>query len=242
MADTRTPASRRAASNASASRLPSARERRPALAALAVLLIVGGAFASGFLALQAGNRADYLRLKADVPQGAELSEEHFENVSLPEDMDGGVISADDKDNVVGLYTVTPLLEGTILTDTMVSEDSGIEEGKESVTFGLDSSDFDSDLEEGAPIAVYTTSSDGEGSDRYEATLISATYPDGSSSIGGSSGTSTVVVKVLMDSADAASAQTAVQDDRVSVTGTSASGDSGNDNSDDNSDDNSEGGE
>jgi hypothetical protein len=226
MADTRTPASRRAASNASASRLPSARERRPALAALAVLLIVGGAFASGFLALQAGNRADYLRVSVSVPQGTEITEEHLESVSLPEDMDG-VISVDSQDDVVGMRTVAPLVEGTILTEEMLTEESAIEEGMEEIAFGLESSDVDPTLEEGAAIKVYAVSDDGEDTDSYDATLVSVDHADEGGSIGGDGGSDTVLVKVLMDTGEAAQVQAAIQDDRVSIGETSPEEDTGN---------------
>ncbi len=215
MADTRTSPSRRAASNSGA-RLPSTRERRPALAALAVLLIVGGAFASGFLALQAGNRADYLRVSSEVPQGAEITDQQLDTVSLPEDMDGA-ISVDDKDAVVGLRAVTHLLPGTILTDEMVTDEAAIQEGMESVSFGLEISNIDSDLDEGAALAVYAIPEDDGPADRYEATLVSVDYPEDGSSVGGDSSTSSVQVKVLMDDDDAAAIQSAIVDDRVSIT-------------------------
>jgi hypothetical protein len=215
MADTRTPASRRAASSASASRLPSARERRPALAALAVLLIVGGAFASGFLALQAGNRADYLRVKAELAQGQEITEAHLESVSLPEDMDGGVVSADDMDEVVGDYASAHLLEGTILTETMVAEESGIPEGKVRIAIGLEAEDFNADLQEGALITVYTWSDDSEDTDPYPAEVVSVNNAEDGGSIG-DGGTSAAQVVVLMDEGDAEVAQPAIDDDRVRI--------------------------
>jgi SAF domain len=215
MADTRTPASRRAASSASATRLPSARERRPALAALAVLLIVGGAFASGFLALQAGNRADFLRLKASVAQGEEITDTDLESVSLPEDMDG-VISVDDRDDVVGLHAKAPLLSGTILTEDMVTEDSGIPEGQVKIAIGVDANDLNPDLQEGAAVTVYATSEEGEDTDDYDATVVSVNTPDGDGGIGGEGGSSTAQVLVLMDAVDAQALQPALQDDRVSI--------------------------
>jgi hypothetical protein len=216
MADTRTSATRRAASHPSASRLPSSRERRPALAALAVLLIVGGAFASGFLALQAGNRADYLRIRTDVPQGAEITESDLESVSLPEDMDG-VISADDTEDVVGLRTVTHLLPGTILTSDMVTDESAIEPGMEQVAFGVEASNINPDIEEGAALHVYVSpDEEGGNPDSYDATLVDADFPEAGSGIGGDTGSSDVQVSVLMDTADAAAVQPAILDDRVSI--------------------------
>jgi SAF domain len=216
MADTRTSASRRAASHPSATRLPSSRERRPALAALAVLLIVGGAFASGFLALQAGNRADYLRVKSDVPQGAEIAESDLESVSLPEDMDG-VISVDDEEAVVGLRAVAPLLAGTILTPDMLDDGSAIPPGKEVVPFGVEATNIDPDIEEGAALHVYVSPDEEGGStDSYDGTLVSADFPEDGSGIGGDTSSSEVQVRVLMDSFDAQAIQPAILDERVSI--------------------------
>ena len=53
-----------------ASRLPSTRESRPALIGLAVLLIVGGALASAWLAIQSGNRAYFVQVDQEIAQGA----------------------------------------------------------------------------------------------------------------------------------------------------------------------------
>jgi hypothetical protein len=225
MADTRTSASRRAASNAGGTRLPSARERRPALAALAVLLIVGGAFASGFLALQAGNRADYLRVKSDVeiPQGAEISDDDLESVSLPEDMDGA-ISVDDKDDVVGLRTVTHLVEGTILTEAMVTEESGVEPGMEEVPLTLEN--VAPNLSSGDSVAVHTASDEGAPAD-YAAEVLSVVYPD-DDGVGGDSGSdSAVSLTVLMTEDDAADIAPAIRDDDVAYVSRVAPTDSGN---------------
>ena len=46
-------------------RLPSGRERRPALAALAVILILLGAAGSALIALNSGNRSDFVAIAAD---------------------------------------------------------------------------------------------------------------------------------------------------------------------------------
>jgi SAF domain len=212
MADTRTSTSRRAAANSGGTRLPSARERRPALAALAVLLIVGGAFASGFLALQAGDRADYLRVNVNVPQGTKITADQLETVSLPEDLDG-VISADDKDDVVGQWTATTLVEGTILNEDMVMEEAGVDAGVVEVTFGVDSSSIAPDLPPGTWVRVFAVPDEG-GTGSYDARLVSADYPDEDSGIGGDS-SATVQVKVLMSDQDAEDLQPAIEDESVS---------------------------
>jgi hypothetical protein len=90
------------------SRLPSTRERRPALIALAIVLIVGGALASGWLALQSGDRAYFLQVSQDVAQGEDLTPEKLQRVSLPEGFDGGV-PVGREDEVVGSPAATRLI-------------------------------------------------------------------------------------------------------------------------------------
>ena len=215
MADTRTPASRRATPTTGASRLPSARERRPALAALAVLLIVGGAFASGFLALQAGNRADYLRIKEEVPQGAEITEDDLETVSLPEDMDG-VISADNRDDVVGTYAVTLLLPGTILTENMVDDDAGVPEGKTKLTIGVEADSLSIDLRAGAAVQLIAASDEGDDVDVYDGEVVTVYRPEEDGGVGGTGAAAKAQVQVLVDEQDARALTPALQDDRVTI--------------------------
>ena len=211
MADTRTSPGRRTAPN-SGTRLPSARERRPALAALAILLIVGGAFASGFLALQAGNRADYLRVRAgvEIPQGAEISEDELESVSLPEDMDG-VISVDDTEAVVGLRAATHLVEGTILTENMITEESGVPAGMEEVPLNLEN--IAPGLTSGDSVKVHTAPDEGNPAD-YDAEVLTVDYPDDDGSIGGDTGQSSIQLTVLMDEDDASDIALAIRDEDV----------------------------
>ncbi|HEU0285615.1 MAG TPA: SAF domain-containing protein [Nocardioidaceae bacterium] len=209
MADTRTSPSRLAASNAG-TRLPSARERRPALAALAVLLIVGGAFASGFLALQAGNRADYLRISDDVPQGAEITEDQVETVSLPEEMDG-VVSADNLDEVVGLRAVTHLLPGTILTEDMVTKEAGVAPGMEEVPLNVEN--VAPGLISGDSVKVHTAPDEGQPG-VYDAEVLTVSNPDDESGIGGDTSQSTIQLTVLMTEDDASDIAPAIRDEDV----------------------------
>ncbi len=115
-------ASTKSATNSShgTGRLPSTRERRPALAALAVLLILGGAVASAWLAMQAGHRAEFVQVSGNLGQGEEISESDLDTVELPEDFEGGVPESD-LDDLVGKYTTTPWTEGMVVTESMVTD-------------------------------------------------------------------------------------------------------------------------
>ena len=126
-------------------RLPSTRERRPALAALGVLLVAGGALASAWLALQVSDRADYLVIAEgqDVVQGAKIGPDDLAEVSLPDDLDGA-IPASEADDVVGQYARTSLLTGTILSPEMVEQETAVPQGFSIVSSRFDSGDL-SDL-------------------------------------------------------------------------------------------------
>lgn len=99
-------------------RLPaSTRERRPALAALAVLLIVGGALLSALIVLRSGNRTDYLVMSHDVAVGQQLQASDFGTASLA----GTGVSAIpyvDRGPFIGSYATTQLHAGELPVSTM----------------------------------------------------------------------------------------------------------------------------
>ena len=123
MASTKTSTS---TSNGAPGRLPSTRERRPALAALAVILILGGALASAWLAMQAGHRSEFVQVKSEVGQGEEIKDEDLTTVELPEDFEGGV-SESDRDDLVGQYATTPWTPGMVITESMVTEKDALDD-------------------------------------------------------------------------------------------------------------------
>ncbi len=144
---------------ATPSRLPSTRERRPALIALAIVLIVGGALASGWLALQSGDRAYFLQVSQDVAQGAEIQEDSLERVSLPEGFGDG-IPADRQDDVVGSSAAVRLLPGTVLTEAMISDEGGLAANATQVAVPVAGSPYLSQLSAGDQLALTIGGDDG----------------------------------------------------------------------------------
>ncbi len=101
-------------------RLPApTRERRPALAALAVLLIVGGALMSALIVLRSGNRSDYLVITHEIAVGQKLQSSDFGTASLA---GSGVnpISALARNNFVGSYATTRMYAGELATAQLFS--------------------------------------------------------------------------------------------------------------------------
>jgi hypothetical protein len=104
----------------SSTRLPSARERRPALAALAVILIVGGAILAGWLALRQSQTATYTVIAKEVHAGEQITSADLKSVELP---DKGVdaVRYDKRAAVLDKYAQTDLLPGTILIPAMYAD-------------------------------------------------------------------------------------------------------------------------
>lgn len=168
---------RRGATQAPApTRLPSTRERKPALAALGVLLILGGALASGYLALQAGNREQFLVVTSEMVQGDEFTEDDLDEVDLPEGM-SGVVPADQRDEVVGTSASVPLLAGTILTPTMYSTAEGGKPGYVTLTLEVSPTDAAAQESSGAPLVVLLTGDDQANELPVPVDLVSVTKPD-----------------------------------------------------------------
>ena len=105
-------------------RLPRApRERRPMLAVLAVLLIVGGAAVAGLVALRQDTRVPVLALAVDVPAGTEITEQML--TTLPVAAENTLlVPASQQDQVVGRYARLALAQGQLL-DTSMLTDSGL---------------------------------------------------------------------------------------------------------------------
>jgi len=105
-------------------RLPRApRERRPMLAVLAVLLIVGGAAVAGLVALRQDTRVPVLALAQDVPAGTEITEQMLTTVPVAAESTF-LVPAAQQDQVVGRYARLTLSQGQLLDTTMLT-DSGL---------------------------------------------------------------------------------------------------------------------
>ncbi|MGH8776903.1 MAG: SAF domain-containing protein [Jiangellaceae bacterium] len=113
---------------ATAERLPSApRQRRPALAALAVLLIVGGAALAGLLALRADERVPVLVANIRIPAGVQITEELVG--TTPVASEGTLlIPATQLDALVGRYARVEIQEGQLIDSEMVTRTPALEPG------------------------------------------------------------------------------------------------------------------
>ncbi|MBI9115325.1 SAF domain-containing protein [Sanguibacter suaedae] len=95
-------------------RLPAApRERRPLLAALAVLLIVGGATVAGLLALRVDDRVPVLVAAQDISAGALITEDLV--TTTPVASEGtSLVPEEDASLVVGTYARNAIEQGQLI--------------------------------------------------------------------------------------------------------------------------------
>jgi len=98
------------------------RERKPALAALAVLLILGGALATTLLTMRAGDRVSAIRITRQIAAGQPIALAAMEEVQVART---GVeyVPWRLRDQVAKTYAKVPLVPGTLLIRGMTASAS-----------------------------------------------------------------------------------------------------------------------
>lgn len=139
-------------------RLPSApRERKPALAALALLLIVGGALGAGFLVLQSGKRVAAIEISRQVGAGQQIPLSAMQQVQVASDSGVGYVPWADASQVARFYAATTIPPGTLLTSAMVVQASAVTNGKDVIGLALKDGQWPDQLAVGDHVAVIAVS-------------------------------------------------------------------------------------
>jgi Flp pilus assembly protein CpaB len=99
-------------------RLPvSSRDRRPALAALALLLVVAGALGAALVVYRSGQRTDVLVAAREIKPGQKVAASDFGTARVSADS-GSIVHASAKSAYVGSYAVTDIPAGTLINNQM----------------------------------------------------------------------------------------------------------------------------
>jgi hypothetical protein len=118
-------------------RLPSApRERRPGLAALAVLLVALGAAAAGLLVIKAGHRVAAIEITQEVGQGQQIPASAIGEVEISSDTGLDYVAWQYASRVAGVYAATQIPAGTLLTPAMTTSSNSLAVGKVEVGLSL----------------------------------------------------------------------------------------------------------
>lgn len=96
------------------------RERKPALAALALLLIAAGVLASVYLQTQAGNRVGVIELTQRVSQGQQITSADITEAMVAQDKTINYVTWAQRDLLTKYTAQTELVAGTLLIGQMLT--------------------------------------------------------------------------------------------------------------------------
>ncbi|RAY12168.1 hypothetical protein DPM19_25940 [Actinomadura craniellae] len=146
------------------------RERKPALAALAVLLIIGGALASAYLVMASGQRVSAVRIAQPVAAGQQIPASALEEVQIG---DTGIayIRWSERHKVTQAYAAVPLVRGALLTNGMVSGTNDAIRGRLIVGLALKPGQMPANgLRPGLRVSLYAVGTAASGGPRPGAVL------------------------------------------------------------------------
>ncbi|HEY1003418.1 MAG TPA: hypothetical protein VGD83_27630 [Streptosporangiaceae bacterium] len=117
--------------------MPSApRERKPALAALAVLLVALGAVAAGYLVINAGHRVGAVEITQQVGQGQRIPVSAIKEVEIASNSGINYVAWQYANRVAGVYAAVQIPAGTLLTSAMTTATNNLASGKVQVGLSL----------------------------------------------------------------------------------------------------------
>ncbi|MGV9952910.1 hypothetical protein ACWDU0_13555 [Streptomyces cellulosae] len=169
-------------------RLPTPpRERKPALAALAVLLILVGALGATMLVLQAGDRIEVVKITEEIPAGQSVDGSNTTSVMVAEDPGIHYVQWSQLDALKKLKAVTTIPAGVVAVGEMFGSEAKVPEGKALVGVSLKEGQYPAGLKNGVTVAAY----------RVGGTSRSGSGDDGGSA-GSGGGNSVIVEKALVN--------------------------------------------
>ncbi|MFD8230878.1 hypothetical protein ACFV20_03100 [Streptomyces sp. NPDC059696] len=140
-------------------RLPTPpRERKPALAALAVLLILVGALGATMLVLQAGDRIEVIKVTQEIPAGGSVSTSNTTSVMVAKDDSIHYVEYGQLKQLQKLKAVNPIPAGVVAVGEMFGDAAGVAAGKATVGLSLKAGQYPTGIKQGDTVAAYRVSS------------------------------------------------------------------------------------
>jgi hypothetical protein len=129
--------------------MPSApRERKPALFALAILLVALGAGAAGLLVIRASAQVQAIEIVQQVNQNAPIPAGAMQEVGIPSGSALGYVPWSQAEQVAKYFAATTIPAGTLLTEKMVATSNNVTAGEDIVGLSLKAGQAPSDLQPG----------------------------------------------------------------------------------------------
>ncbi|GAB2780111.1 hypothetical protein GCM10027073_10990 [Streptomyces chlorus] len=157
-------AGRSAAQPSVGDRLPAPpRERKPALAALAVLLILVGALGATMLVLQVGDRIEVVKVTEEIPAGQAVTDSNVTSVLVVEDPGIHYIEWTQLAALKKLKAVSNIPKNVVAVGEMFGEGAKVPEGKAVVGLSLKEGRYPAGIKGGDTVAAYRVGSRGSSS-------------------------------------------------------------------------------
>ncbi|MFD8737683.1 hypothetical protein ACFV06_22560 [Streptomyces sp. NPDC059618] len=146
-------------------RLPTPpRERKPALAALAVLLILVGALGATMLVLRAGDRVEVVKVTGDIQAGESVGD-HVTSALVADDASIHYVPWSQVTQLKKLKAKSTIYQGTVVIGEMFTSGSALPAGKASVGVSLKDGQYPAGIKSGDTVAVYRVGDTGTGGSR-----------------------------------------------------------------------------
>lgn len=137
------------------------RERKPAMAALAVLLIVGGALVSAYLVMASSRRVPVISVGQPVAAGQQIPASALQEVQVSATGGLDYIPWGDRGKVTQTFATVTLVKGALLTNGMISTDTSVAKGTVVVGLALKPGQLPAGgLQPGDRVALYAVASQG----------------------------------------------------------------------------------
>lgn len=181
-----------------ANRLPSPpRQRRPALAAIGVLMVVGGALVAGLLAIRMDSRVEVIAVRSTIEPGTKITAADLTSTPVASD-EVSLVGWRFRDEIVGRYYATgTIYAGMLLDQHMISTKNPVGDGRAIVSVQLTPALAPKDLQPGDLVQVVRASNgsanNADAQEITQALVRSVTRPEKSSLGGSNSGSVDLLV-------------------------------------------------
>jgi uncharacterized membrane protein YgcG len=139
-------------------RLPSApRERKPALAALAVVLVVGGALIAALLVIDAGHKTGAIEISQTIGQGQQIPLSSMQEVQVTSGTGINYVPWSEASQVAQTYAANVIPPGTLFTRQMSTSSNNLAKGRTVIGLALKDGQLPDNLQVGNHIDVFDTS-------------------------------------------------------------------------------------
>jgi hypothetical protein len=139
-------------------RLPSApRERKPALAALAIILVVGGALAAALLVTDAAHKTGAIEITQTVGQGQQLASTDMQEVQITSGTGIDYVPWSEASQVTRYYAADTIPSGTLLTPQMTVAGNSLAKGLTQVGLAVKDGELPDGLTVGDHVDLFSTS-------------------------------------------------------------------------------------